>query len=261
MHINCRVCMQNKYVCKTIVELSTFYTMQPQLHRREKKNRRKFSEQHTVYYERAHTLLLALKSDVWEFPAGKVMAGNRVVITCANGYKPFYTRGSRQNPECLDSRAFQRGISCVPIMCPPYAGMCRLFFFPCVTWLVGVSTHGSWVMRHVAHDSWHVSWVMFCVSWLVCVVFFFFNVWHDSLVSRPGVMCHVSCVLSHVLCVYTPSDPLWHDFVGVLTHGSCGMLLCIHVTWLVGVSTHGSCLVCHVSCDICVLTYNSFVTR
>jgi hypothetical protein len=35
------------------------------------------------------------------------MAGDRVVITCADGYKAFYTRGSRKNPKCLDSRAYQ----------------------------------------------------------------------------------------------------------------------------------------------------------
>ena len=123
MHINCRVYMQNNRRA-----LNMCFTMQPQSHTREKKNRRKFSEQQKVYIERAQILLLALKSDVWEFPAGKVMAGNRVVITCADGYKPFNTRGSRKNPKCLDSRAFQRGISCVPILCPPYAGMCRLLF-------------------------------------------------------------------------------------------------------------------------------------
>ena len=37
----------------------------------------------------------------------QVMAGDRVVITCADGYKAFYTRGSRKNPKCLDSRAYQ----------------------------------------------------------------------------------------------------------------------------------------------------------
>jgi hypothetical protein len=44
---------------------------------------------------------------VW--PSGKVMAGDRVVITCADGYKPFYHEGSRRNPKCLDSREYQRG--------------------------------------------------------------------------------------------------------------------------------------------------------
>ena len=56
--------------------------------------------------------------DVW--PSGKVMAGDRVVITCADGYKAFYTKGSRKNPKCQDSRTYQPGITCVPIMCAPF---------------------------------------------------------------------------------------------------------------------------------------------
>eukprot|EP00960_Hanusia_phi_P003607 107001-Hanusia_phi.AAC.3 len=55
------------------------------------------------------------------FPTGEVFAGDSVAIKCDPGFMPhFGEEGAKENPACLDTRAYEPGVSCVPIMCPAY---------------------------------------------------------------------------------------------------------------------------------------------
>ncbi|EKX47356.1 hypothetical protein GUITHDRAFT_137535 [Guillardia theta CCMP2712] len=55
------------------------------------------------------------------FPTGQVFAGESVAIKCDPGFMPhFGEEHAKENPQCLDTRAYELGVTCVPIMCPAY---------------------------------------------------------------------------------------------------------------------------------------------
>ncbi|KAJ1473814.1 hypothetical protein T484DRAFT_3314046 [Baffinella frigidus] len=55
------------------------------------------------------------------FPTSAVRAGDRVLVTCYEGYKKVWTtRFARTDPMCLDGRQFELGIQCAPLMCAAY---------------------------------------------------------------------------------------------------------------------------------------------
>jgi hypothetical protein len=55
------------------------------------------------------------------FPTGRVRAGDRVEVSCLEGYKRVWASPTaREDPACLDARVFEEGVTCAPLECPPY---------------------------------------------------------------------------------------------------------------------------------------------